>query len=298
MTENICLGCDHEKFAPKGICTKSVGSDGGVVRCVGDWAKEKHYYLERYLDVFVKSMRNKWKLCYIDLFSGPGISRVRETGEEILSSPLLALNAKYPFDKYFFVDKNEEATKILEKRLQKACEECNIDFNKRMSIFTGDCNDLVGTIRKSIPKGSLSVCFADPVGLKPKFKSIKVLTAGRVRIDIIMSFFHSTIKRNLKQAVEQYPQILNDFMGNSKWISTYDSLPLGASDKKCTTSFIKSYREELSNLGYQETKIGSEIGINNLYYLLFASKNPLGVKFWKEVTKKRYVPQGDLFDND
>ncbi len=81
--------------------------DSLKMRPAGIWAEEKLDYLTRYINVFETAMRNMWGVRnYIDLLAGPGKNRVRETGEILLGSPLLALTAKYPFTSYFFVDKS------------------------------------------------------------------------------------------------------------------------------------------------------------------------------------------------
>ena len=42
-------------------------------------------YVEKYLAAFTKSVSRKWdgKLAYVDFFSGPGRSLVRDTSEEV-----------------------------------------------------------------------------------------------------------------------------------------------------------------------------------------------------------------------
>jgi three-Cys-motif partner protein len=87
------------------------GSDGLTIRSSGIWTEEKLYYLEHYLDIFCVGMHKKWpgKLYYVDLFSGPGRCHIRETGEEIDGSPLIAL--KFNFAKYFFFEADPVATK-------------------------------------------------------------------------------------------------------------------------------------------------------------------------------------------
>lgn len=85
------------------------GSDGLVVKDSGVWAKEKLYYLERYLDIVSVGMKKKWagKLYYVDLFAGPGKCLIRGTNnEEVDGSPLIAL--KFNFAKYFFVESDEK----------------------------------------------------------------------------------------------------------------------------------------------------------------------------------------------
>ena len=75
--------------------------DNLLVRPSGDWAQDKLFYVQHYIDTFEKSMRNsKWRSRnYIDLFAGPGKCKDRKTQEYFLGSPLLALTTPYPFTK-------------------------------------------------------------------------------------------------------------------------------------------------------------------------------------------------------
>ena len=50
-------------------------ADGLPAMKVNVWARRKHHYLDRYLDIFAGGMKNKWsRRVYIDLFAGPGMS--------------------------------------------------------------------------------------------------------------------------------------------------------------------------------------------------------------------------------
>jgi three-Cys-motif partner protein len=92
-------------------------NDGLPMRASGLWAREKLDYLERYVGVFITSMRKKpWRaIHYIDLFAGPGKCR-SETGEVYLGSPLIALQTAQPFDRYFYVDLDEQNITALKQR--------------------------------------------------------------------------------------------------------------------------------------------------------------------------------------
>lgn len=54
--------------------------DGLCIPEVGEWSSDKHYFLQRYIDAFTSSMKNKgWSgLHYIDLFAGAGIERFQK----------------------------------------------------------------------------------------------------------------------------------------------------------------------------------------------------------------------------
>lgn len=65
-----------------------VGDDGLPADEVGIWAKDKHKYLTRYLDISRATRRKyigerKGGAVYFDLFCGTGRSKVRDTGEWI-----------------------------------------------------------------------------------------------------------------------------------------------------------------------------------------------------------------------
>ena len=46
---------------------------------VGEWSRDKHHFLWRYLDAFTTAMKKKkWSgLHYIDLFAGSGVVKLR-----------------------------------------------------------------------------------------------------------------------------------------------------------------------------------------------------------------------------
>lgn len=63
--------------------------DGLPARPSGEWAKEKLFYLKRYIHTFSTAMRDKpWRRrIYIDLFAGPGKCVIKKTQEYLLGSP-------------------------------------------------------------------------------------------------------------------------------------------------------------------------------------------------------------------
>src|SRR5260370_39477069 len=136
------------------------GSDGLTIRSSGIWAEEKLYYLEHYLDIFSVGMHKKWlgKLYYVDLFSGPGRCHIRETGEEIDGSPLIAL--KFNFAKYFFFEADPACYKALSERIKARAPE----KLKNISLIPGDCNEHVKEVRPpSTP--SIRPVFGEPTGI-------------------------------------------------------------------------------------------------------------------------------------
>jgi spore photoproduct lyase len=279
-----CKNCNHDKNAPYGICTVRKASDGLDIRCVGKWAKNKYYYIGNYLNIFTTAMRKKWQLYYIDLFAGCGKCKVRETEEEIDGSALIALNLNYPFNKYIFVDLNQDALSSLKKRTKDSPLGDRIDFK------IGDCNEKVLEILGEIPQqGTLCLAVIDPTGLQIKFETIRKLTEGR-RVDLIITFPEGmAIKRNIDQFLKQEESLLDSFMGDRKWRDLYNAELTTSSLEDRKRRFIDLYREKLKEIDYREIKSGEEILIRSsqkrlpLYYLLFASKHQLGHQFWSAI---------------
>src|SRR3972149_881015 len=299
----ICSGCDYKKNAPEGICNVQKGSDGLPVRCVGLWAKDKYFYLGRYFDIFTTSMRKVWRgeLYYIDLFAGCGKCRVRETGEEIDGSALISLSIKYPFKIYLLFEVNPNAANALKERVK------NSSYKDRVKIIPGDCNEKIDEIIAEIPQKSLSLAVVDPTGLHIKFDTLQKLTKDR-RIDLVITYPEGMdIKRNLSKYIKRPHSILDDYIGDKDWRILF---PKNIKDINQLTSahieknLIDHYKKNLSKLSYKEIKSGDEILIKSsqkrlpLYYLLFASKHPLGYKFWKEISKISPTGQIKLSLND
>lgn len=273
-------------------------ADGLEVRPSGDWAKDKLFYVKHYIDTFEKSMRSKpWRRrIYIDLFAGPGKCVDRDSQEIFLGSPLLALTTEHPFTDYFFVDTESKDLEALKIRSN------SLNFDDRIHLLNGDANEKVYAVTNEIKKidnkyiegvwPSLNLAFLDPEGLELKWSTVAEL-AKMNRMDLILHYSQQGIKRMAGRALNS-PQetVLDRFFGGKEWRDIY------AQTKDYSGGIhrplIDYYKAKLSELGYIEVKDDEEVWTEPLmknqknaplYRLLFASKNKLGVKFWKEITR-------------
>ena len=167
-------------------------SDGLLARCVGPWSKDKLYYIRRYLDVFSTATREKFQnLIYIDLFAGPGRCVTDDSSDEFDGSPLAALELRYQFTDYHFVEADPQALDALRTRVARKFPDTNVNY------YPGDANELIPTIVSALPQNSLSVAVVDPTGLHLHFENLRLLTAGR-KMDLIYLFPEGMdVKRNL-----------------------------------------------------------------------------------------------------
>jgi len=282
-------------------------NDSLTLRETGAWAAEKLDYLGRYLDIFMNSMCSKpWRgIQYIDLFSGPGKCQIRNTGQILIGSPLIALQLKYPFSQYYYADMDEQAIETLKTRCN------NSPYRDRIQYFTGDSNLIVQEIVCEITKldsqiienkwrSSLNLAFLDPEGLELEWRTVKALGNVR-RMDMIIYYPQMGLTRQIPNEIDLAPPTRIDrFFGCTTWRDIYRQ----ARKTELHRELLDLYKSNLKKLGYMDYKdfelFDSEPVMRSkeknapLYRLLFASKHPLGNKFWKKVTRRNIYGQTKL----
>lgn len=235
-------------------------------------------------------MRKKWsRRAYVDLFAGPGKCIDRETGKVFLGSPLIALTTRHPFTDYFFADCDQMKIEALRKRC--GASPCG----DRVQASVGDANIVVqDVVRQLQGVQSLNLAFLDPYGLELRWNTVSQLAAIS-RMDLIIHYPQMGLTRSMPLAVDK-PGVsdADQFFGGMEWRKIYQAY------RRREQGFIHRqlmdhYKRKLSDLGYQETFRDDEVGLEPLmvserlvplYRLLFASKHPLGMKFWREVTTR------------
>jgi three-Cys-motif partner protein len=91
------------------------------VENVGPWAKEKQKIITDYVQIS-SATRKKYTHCaFLDVFSGPGQSKIRTTGELIDGSPVAALKQSLksaPFSKIYISDADEQLLQSATTRMR------------------------------------------------------------------------------------------------------------------------------------------------------------------------------------
>jgi len=249
--------------------------DGLPVRPSGSWIKRKHYYLKEYAKIFTTGMGKKWsgRLTFIDLFAGPGRCLIEQAMHED-GSPLIAL--QYAFSKYIFVE--EEG--ILMEALQKRC--ATSPKSNLITFIQGDSNTSISDVIKQMPPGNLNLAFIDPTDIDIHFETIKALASFFNGVDLLMNIqYGMDIKRNFKVYRGQ---------GAVSKLAWFLGTDFDLSILKEPHDVIEAYKIRIGELGYK-TVAFRDITVRNknnakMYFLLFASKHPTGLKFWTEISKK------------
>ena len=270
-------------------------SDNLPARVVGDWSKDKHYYLKRYIEIFELGVHKKWaSRAYIDLFAGPGMCMLRESGQFTDGSPLIALKVTPPFTQYFFSDLDPTAVAALDKRCEPFRDRA------RITIFPKDYDAAASDIAAKIDSKTICLAFLDPTGLDLKFGALKRLTTGK-NMDLIINFSYGMdMKRNIETYSRQDQSKMDDFFDGDKWRLIYERNL--KNPNKLTDDLLGLYRAKLAGIGYK-MEPDQAVAIKNsrnvqMYALLFASKHPTGNRFWKKIkqiesNKQRGLPFGE-----
>lgn len=263
-----------------GNCT-TPGPDGLPVQCVGIWATDKHHYLRQYIGA-TRLVRKKFLgpgkggAAFIDIFAGPGMVRVRDTGEIRDGSPLIAVkHREAPFSKLIFCDHDPDNVNALGVRVASEAA--------RVKIIHGDSNTRIDAVVREIPEYGLNIALVDPYALSAlKFTTLEAL-AKFARMDLVVHFPTADIKRNLEQN-ENTKQWLTEAVGTSSWSD-------GLTSTTDVGHLIEVFKRQLTTLGYRSTQVRSEPIKNNknltLYYLVYASKSERGDAIWQSITKNK-----------
>ncbi len=255
---------------------------------IGRWSEIKYQILTDYSQAYAQilgSQRAIKEFHYIDGFAGPGSSISKETKEEIPGSPIIALNAEPPFSHYHFIDLNGDKVARL-KEISAGRED--------VTVYQGDCNSVL--IEEVFPQCRYedyrrALCVLDPYQLNPNWEVI--YTAGQMRsVEIFLNFMIMDANRNIlwrrnpEKVSTARIERMNAYWGDESWRDvvyvTQPGLFFDITEKTTNREVVDAYRERLINVaGFKY--VPEPIPMRNdqnaiIYYLFFASHNPIGAK--------------------
>jgi len=172
------------------------------------------------------------------------------------SSPLLALHAKDPFDRYIFCESNVEALDALRVRVKKLFPHADVCY------VASDCNKEVEAICRNIPTPSrdkkvLSFCFVDPYDLSVRFSTIRQISERFVDFLILLALGMDA-NRNLQHYLDPMNQKLDEFLGLRDWRDRWLQASL---------------------------KVRSDVRNLPLYHLALFSRHTLAYDLWEDVLR-------------
>jgi three-Cys-motif partner protein len=261
--------------------------DGLCHEEVGSWVEDKHRLVALYDSLFATGMKKKWNArVYIDLYSGSGLVRVRDTRKFLWGSPILALMTKDPFDRYIFCESNAESIDALQTRVHRLFPDADVSF------VPGDCNQLVEEICAFIPRASksfrvLSFCFVDPFDLSIKFSTVRRLAAHYMDFLFLLAL-HMDANRNEANYTDPRNRKIDNFLDVSDWRERWANRPRRLSFAQF---LAEEYARRMETLDYlpqpfhRMKQVRSDVRNLPLYHLALFSRNRLAYDYWKQVLK-------------
>ena len=265
---------------------------------------EIHYWSEVKLDIIrdyaseyskILSKQTQIDHSYIEGFAGAGIHISKSSGKNISGSPVNALNINPPFKKYYFIDLKQSRTKNLEL-LAKG--------NPNVFVYQGNCNEIL--LQEVFPKVEYknfqrALCVLDPYGLHLDWNVIE--KAGKMKsIEIFLNFPIMDMNQNIlwhqpEIVTPQQIERMNDYWGDESWrTAVYQkdqnlfNLDWLKKEPESNEKIATAFQERLKRVaGF--SYVPDPIPMRNskgatVYYLFFASQNPVGGKIVKHIFDK------------
>ena len=273
----------------------------------GDWSGQKLLALSGYLEIYATALKNQnFSLVYIDAFAGGGRFDItsekdrpsllaEEEAEDVEKqkqyrhgSPLVALSTKPSFDKFIFIEKNEQSLQRLKNQIaQQNYQDKNIEY------ILGDANEKIAKICDAIDwRSHRAVAFVDPFATEVKWQTIEKIASTRA-IDLWLLFPVMAVNRMLTvdgKIPSQWQKKLTECFGTDEWQQAfYEDKPQqtlfdGESNITKVSNFFESLRlfvnRRLGGVfpGVSKKNLILKNSKNSpLFLLCFACSNPKAV---------------------
>lgn len=256
-------------------------SDDLPVGEVGAWAEEKHLRLRKYIDAS-RAARRKFVegsggASYIDLFSGPGRSKIRETHQIIDGSPVVAFKAaqdsRVPFSEFYVADESHDLAIAAQARIAK------LGGTARLEI--GQATQTAKLIIDQLNPYGLHFAFLDPYSLTDLPFSVFIQFARLKRIDLLVHVSALDLQRNLHLYTAEGDDRLESFAPG--WRKVVD---LNQSQPAIRAAILAHWTSQMERLGLPTAKHAELItgSVNQrLYWLVFASRSDFAKRLWDEI---------------
>lgn len=262
-----------------------VGPDGLLASEVGPWVEDKHKLLRDYLRLHAHP-RRRWlahprqnDAAYIDLFCGPGMSRIKDTTTFVDGSAVVAwkasVDAGVPFTKVVIADKDDAVRAACAARLKK--------LDAPVVEIEGDAESAAQRLPEHVNLYGLHVAFLDPFKLGPlSIKLIRSL-ATLHHVDILAHVSAMDLFRNFAVELSGERSEFDDFAPGWR-----DRIPEGTTDEEGRRLIIEYWKELVGATGLDAEPRLRQIrnSVNrDLYWLILIASAKLAGKFWDLVLK-------------
>jgi len=262
-------------------CSVADPADELPLTCVGEWAEDKHSRVRKYVGISSKVRRKflsgKGGATYIDLYCGPGRSRIRGTTRIVDGGALVAatkaLETNTAFTEVHIADVNRGFLGACKSRLTRA--------GLNVSAYEGTAAGTVARIASVLSPKALHFAFLDPYDLKSLPFSVIERLAELERMDILIHVSEQDLQRNLRRYIASERSPLDSFAPG--WRSVVPEL---GKDATIRAKVFEYWLQHIRSLNMQPAQGVEEVtGPKNqhLYWLVFVARHELALNFWEEI---------------
>jgi three-Cys-motif partner protein len=261
------------------ITLPELADDKLLTPVVGEWGDEKYRIIRSYAEMFAKATRRTWHVrVYLDLFAGPGRAQLEGSGRIVPGSPLLALAATPPFDRFIFCEVDQTRLEALKLRISVAFP------NRDVVYILGDANSCVDQMLAAIPSASrsrkvLGFCVLDPFGMSGlHFSTVRALSVRYMDFLVLVPSGMDAARFWEKYECPDDTTVAN-FLGLPDWRTRWAD-PMARRDG-LGHFVLERFAEQMATLRYERGPTKLVRAVDNrrpLYHLAFFSRHPLGLK--------------------
>jgi three-Cys-motif partner protein len=282
----------------------------------GNWTDKKLDAFSKYVASYLKIMSKHryWETIYFDGFAGSGdrkkvcdsklyknlfITEEEEKTYKGAAERVLTLPDGLRFKYYYFIDKNIESLKRLERKLINipASKDVNIQYRE------GDCNLYLGELANAMkknPKKYASLVLLDPFGMQINWDSIAQLAGTKTDIWILVPtgvIVNRLLDKNCKlkhsvklqsffglseEEIRDYfykKQTQNTLFGEQELVQKI-SKPI----EKISELYIKQLKTIWPHVTEHPLRLENKRGVP-IFHFVFASNYQVAIKIAKDIIK-------------
>lgn len=265
-----------------------VDTDGLPMGEAGAWTLDKHERLRKYVDSAHGARRKFSRRTYIDLYCGAGRTRIRETGEVVDGSPLVAWEAGGrhgdQFTEFLLGDADADLLEAARARLTK--------LGANVRVFPGQAHETVDEVIQALDPGGLHLALLDPYNLGDlPFVVIEKLARVQ-RMDLLIHVSAMDLKRDLHNYLKtDGPKHLDSF--SPGWRERVDAKQRAELIRSAIFEHWKSLIQGLGTSPNDKVEVVENSKSSDLYWLVFVARDKLAHKLWSAIAN--VTPQGRLF---
>lgn len=265
-----------------------IDEDGLPANEAGIWTLDKHERLRKYVDSAHGARRKYGRRTYIDLYCGPGRTRIRESGQTVDGSPLVAWEAGSrhgdQFTDFLLCDANSTYLGAARTRLSR--------FGANVRVFPGTAQEVVDQVVDALDPYGLHLALLDPYNLGDlPFSIIEKLSRVK-RMDLLIHVSAMDLKRDLHNYLRADGSRQLDRFAPG-WRERVDDKQRPELVRLAIFEHWKSLIKALGTSPNECVEVVENSKSSDLYWLVFVARHELAHKLWSDIAN--VTPQGRLF---